>query len=144
VARTTVLRTVAFKEGFRPSSVRTHTYLFPSDVVEQPAHPAGFPTTWTGADYGMENEPADLARIAGDVSLDAAEARAMLSVDVMCWNCKHTTGLPRAPGSREPKTPKVSLRLDHGFGRDLIESGVQPTDQPVGHHDDEHVWHIIR
>lgn len=79
VSRTTVLRTAAFKDGLRPSPVQTHTYLFVSDVVEQPAQPAGFPTTWTGVDYGMEDDPADLAHIAGDVNPGPGEARAMIA-----------------------------------------------------------------
>lgn len=79
VSRTTVLRLAAFKTGYRPSRVQTHTYLFPSDVVEQRSRPRGFPTTWTGCDYGMEDDPADLARVAGDEGLGFEAAKAVVA-----------------------------------------------------------------
>lgn len=55
VSNTTVLRAAAFKTGYRPSKVVTHTYIFLDDVIHQPANPPGFPTTWGGttADYNM-------------------------------------------------------------------------------------------
>ena len=36
--------------------VSTETYIFPNDVINQPANPAGFPTTWGSetADYAMD------------------------------------------------------------------------------------------
>ncbi|MEN8737530.1 MAG: lamin tail domain-containing protein [Akkermansiaceae bacterium] len=34
---TTVLRAAAFKEGFQPTNVDTQTYIFPTDVLTQPA-----------------------------------------------------------------------------------------------------------
>lgn len=79
VDRTTVLRAAAFKEGLTPTNVDTQTYLFVDDVVNQPANPPGFPTTWTGSDYGMEQDPSDLALIAGDAGLSGAEAKAVIA-----------------------------------------------------------------
>ncbi len=37
IDRTTVIRAFAFAQGFRPTNVDTHSYIFPSDVVTQPA-----------------------------------------------------------------------------------------------------------
>ncbi|MHC1766067.1 MAG: CotH kinase family protein [Verrucomicrobiia bacterium] len=59
VNRTTVLRAAAFAEGWQPSRVATHTYLFLDDVVAQTRATtlaSGFPTTWKGqaADYGLD------------------------------------------------------------------------------------------
>lgn len=56
ISTTTVIRAAAFLEGFRPTGVDTHTYLFPAAVVAQPARPVGFPTSWAGvvADYAMD------------------------------------------------------------------------------------------
>jgi hypothetical protein len=59
VGRTTPLRAVALREGWRSSRVATHTYLFPSDVVGQTRAAtlaAGFPASWAGqaADYGLD------------------------------------------------------------------------------------------
>lgn len=61
------LRAVAIRDGMLPSSVTTHTYLYPEQVLSQPAAPAGFPTNWvtlnnpeasasTTADYEMDQK----------------------------------------------------------------------------------------
>lgn len=78
VTTTTTLRAAAFREGFQPSNIDTHTYLFVSEVVDQPSAPPGFPLSWTGADYGMEEEPSDLALIAGDSGLDVESSKAVI------------------------------------------------------------------
>jgi hypothetical protein len=59
IGRTTVLKAAAFRTGFEPSNVDTHTYLFLSDIVQQDFQKVverGFPTTWgaTAADYGLD------------------------------------------------------------------------------------------
>lgn len=46
ISKTTVLRAAAFKTGYFPSDINTHTYIFPMDVIHQPANPPGFPTSW--------------------------------------------------------------------------------------------------
>ena len=42
--------------GSTTGVVATETYVFPNNVVNQPAYPPGFPTTWGGeaADYAMD------------------------------------------------------------------------------------------
>lgn len=47
IARTTVLRAVAFQAGLATGDVVTHTYLFPDDVASQ-RRPADLPATWPG------------------------------------------------------------------------------------------------
>jgi hypothetical protein len=37
MSQTTVMRALAYRPGFRPTNVDTHTYIFPADVVNQPA-----------------------------------------------------------------------------------------------------------
>ncbi|MEI6148063.1 MAG: lamin tail domain-containing protein, partial [bacterium] len=61
VTNTTVLRAVAFKSGYAPSGIDTHTYIFPAQAIRQPTKPSGFPTNWVGldgvnyaADYAMD------------------------------------------------------------------------------------------
>lgn len=59
VDRTTVLRAAAFRDGWRPSPVVTHTYLFLNDVMAQSRAStlaAGFPASWgtQPADYGLD------------------------------------------------------------------------------------------
>jgi hypothetical protein len=46
IDRTTLVRAMAFKPGYRPAEVTTHTFIFLADVLHQPAQPPGFPTTW--------------------------------------------------------------------------------------------------
>jgi hypothetical protein len=60
----TVLRAAAFRDGWLPSDVDTHTYIFlegPRGVLSQPDLPAGHPRTWEGfpADYGTDPEIAN-------------------------------------------------------------------------------------
>jgi hypothetical protein len=60
ISNTTVLRARAFKEGWRPSNVDTHTYLFLGDVIYQAANgapPPNFPSSWgaNAVNYGMDS-----------------------------------------------------------------------------------------
>ena len=43
IATTTTLRAVAFKDSFAPTNVDTQTYIFPDDVIRQPAAPPDCP-----------------------------------------------------------------------------------------------------
>lgn len=57
VTGTTLLRAAAFKEGWLPSDVDTHSYIFLEQVLRQAATQPGYPTIWQGsypADYGMD------------------------------------------------------------------------------------------
>ncbi len=59
IDRTTTLRVAAFLDGWRPSRVVTHTYLFVEDIATQDqaaALAAGLPASWNGqaADYGLD------------------------------------------------------------------------------------------
>ncbi|MDI6447427.1 lamin tail domain-containing protein [Anaerobaca lacustris] len=73
VFRTTCLRVMAYKPGWRPSEIVTHSYIFLDDVLNQPRYPGGFPTTWgsTVVDYAMDgrvvNDPAYAPTIKDDL-----------------------------------------------------------------------------
>ncbi|MCS1409345.1 MAG: hypothetical protein M2R45_02525 [Verrucomicrobia subdivision 3 bacterium] len=59
IERTTVLRIAAFKPGYRPSKVKSHTFVFPEDVIFQSPDglpPELFPYLWgkNHVDYGMD------------------------------------------------------------------------------------------
>ena len=57
ISSTTCLRALASKNGWRSSPLMTQTYLFATDIVTQPAAPAGVPQVWQGgfkADYAMD------------------------------------------------------------------------------------------
>ena len=64
VAKTTLLRAAAYKDGHAPTNVDTQTYVFLDDVAVQPAAPPGFPTVWSGgaaADYEVDPEVVNAA-----------------------------------------------------------------------------------
>lgn len=67
IAGTTTLRAVAIKDDFFPSVSVTHTYLFPSDIINQSSSPSGYPADWgthnnngspflAVADYGIDSD----------------------------------------------------------------------------------------
>ncbi len=76
ITNTTALRAAAFKTGFQPSKIATHTYIFVSDVIRQSTNgvaPPGWPATWgtNVVDYGMDpdivNHPAYRDSITNDL-----------------------------------------------------------------------------
>ncbi|MBN1844442.1 MAG: lamin tail domain-containing protein [Sedimentisphaerales bacterium] len=58
ITTTTVVRSVAFKPGWRTAKVSTHSYLFVDHVAQQPADPAGWPDTW-GYDGDLDGNDGD-------------------------------------------------------------------------------------
>jgi len=65
VTNTTFLRAAAFKTNYAPSAVITHSYIFPENVLHQPAALPGYPTFWQGsypADYEMDSNVVDHPR----------------------------------------------------------------------------------
>jgi len=63
IATTSLVRSVAFKPGWRASKVTTHTYIFVDGVAIQPSDPVGWPADWgyssdagaiVPADYDMD------------------------------------------------------------------------------------------
>ena len=59
VTTTTHVRSVAFKPGWRPADVTTHSYIFIDDVARQPAEPPGWPTDWGYSSDAGAIVPAD-------------------------------------------------------------------------------------
>ena len=61
ITTTTDVRSAAFKTGWKPAGVTTHTYIFVNDVARQPANPPGWPSDW-GYDSEVDGTvPADYA-----------------------------------------------------------------------------------
>ena len=96
---TTCLRTVAFKPGFKPTNVDAQTYIFPNDVIRQPANIPGYPNprTWLGGssyayhDYEMDPEVVNDRAYSGMIK-DALKAIPTMSIasgraamDVFYW-----------------------------------------------------------
>jgi hypothetical protein len=76
IGGTTVIRAAAFKDGFAPSPVDTHSFIFPADVIRQSPNgetPPGWPASWgqNVVDYGMDpqvvNDPAYSSEIVSDL-----------------------------------------------------------------------------
>jgi hypothetical protein len=74
VSTTTVLRAVAVQPGLMTSTITTSTYIFVSDVVNQPTTPPGYPVRWGPytaipdtaiADYEMDPEITQDPKYAG-------------------------------------------------------------------------------
>jgi hypothetical protein len=75
ISNTTILRAAAFKDGFEPSNVDTHTYIFVSDVVRQStngAAPPGWPSSWGAnvVDYGMDPDVVNNAQFNATIQDD--------------------------------------------------------------------------
>ena len=58
ISTTTPLRAAGFKDGYLPTNIDTHTYIFVRDVVAQGNSHPGYPATWKG-DNGSGTETAD-------------------------------------------------------------------------------------
>lgn len=57
ITGTLALRAAAFRTNYAPSCVVTHSYIFPAQVLQQPASLPGYPATWQAgypADYAMD------------------------------------------------------------------------------------------
>jgi hypothetical protein len=71
ISRTTTLRAAAYRAGYQPSNVDTHSYIYLDNIVAQTG--GGFPATWAGvaADYAMDpdvvNSPAYSNTIRNDL-----------------------------------------------------------------------------
>lgn len=72
ISSTTILRSVAYRAGWQVSAVSSHSYIFPQQVISQPAAPAGMPTTW-GWSYDEGTELFNTAQpTAADYRMDTA------------------------------------------------------------------------
>lgn len=61
ISRTTVLRAIGSRPGFKSSAIDTHTYVFLSDILAQNLQSvtnAGFPDVWTGTTVDYDMDPA--------------------------------------------------------------------------------------
>lgn len=75
ITGTTVIRAAAFKDGFQPSNVDTHTYIFLEDVIRQSPTgqvPPGWPSTWGNnvRDYGMDPDVVNSPKYSATVKND--------------------------------------------------------------------------
>jgi hypothetical protein len=64
ITTTSNLRAAAFRAGWEPTNIDTHSYIFIDEVARQPARPPGFPIGWSGAgsDYGVDPDVVNSTR----------------------------------------------------------------------------------
>ncbi len=72
VDSTTLLRAMAFKPNFLPSTSETQTYIFLDDVLSQPAAPAGFPLSWGAQLNPNAYGKAIVSPVTADYAMDPA------------------------------------------------------------------------
>ena len=75
LSNTTMMRARAYRGGYAPTDIDTHTFLSVASTANQPANPVGFPATWCStdwsgygcytADYGMDGQVVTSARPGG-------------------------------------------------------------------------------
>lgn len=75
ISTTTALRAAAFIPGYETSTVKTQTYIFPAQVLNQPELPAGYPAAWGNA-YNFAFDTLTGPPIPADYRMDPAVTRA--------------------------------------------------------------------
>lgn len=70
ISSTTVVRATALKPGWLAPKPATHTYIFADQVVQQPAAPEGFPTTWGTDSEVNSNDGAGNGSVPADYAMD--------------------------------------------------------------------------
>ncbi|MBN1672207.1 MAG: fibronectin type III domain-containing protein, partial [Kiritimatiellae bacterium] len=136
VNRTTCLRACAIKSGMTTSQPFTQTYIFLSDVLKQPANPAGFPAQlrrsayddWWVADYAMDPEVVNNSRYSGMIK-GAFKSIPTLSLVVNINEMFGTNGalLGAKSGMAKPEIA-CSAELIYADGRPgfQIDCGLKP------------------
>ena len=147
VSSTTTLRAFAYKAGYEPTNVDTHTYIFVKDVVSQDyaaTIAAGLPTTWNGTsvDYGMDPDvigtfDADGNPTGGDnyggqyasTIQDDLKSLPTLSIVMNIDDMFGTNGIYSHPGNRGidwERETSVELMYPDGFTEGFqVDAGIR-------------------
>ncbi len=72
INKTSCLRAIAVKPGWKSSEIVTFSYIFLNDVIKQPRFPTGFPTTWGSnrVDYEMDPDVVNASAYAPTIKED--------------------------------------------------------------------------
>lgn len=124
IKQTTCLRAAAFKEGLEPADTKTHTFIFPADVITQSSDglpPPGFPYSWgqNQMDYGMDPRVVNDPRYKDEI-IPALKSIPTFSLVVKVEDLFHPeTGIYANAGrhGREAERP-ASIELIYPDGRD--------------------------
>ncbi|MDP6547120.1 MAG: lamin tail domain-containing protein, partial [Phycisphaerae bacterium] len=129
VTGTTVLRAAAYKPGYLPTNVDTHTYIFLDDVLQQSASPAGFPTYWNGtsANYAMDPNVVNHPTYSGTIR-DDMQAVPTVSIVTSVEDMFGSTGIyanPRGEGPAWERPASVEWINTDGSTLFQVDGGVQ-------------------
>ena len=137
IGTTATVRAVSVVAGGLAGVVSTETYVFPNDVINQPAHPAGFPSTWGSktADYAMDpritTNPLYSSQLVQDLlslpTMSIVTDEANLFDPVTGIYANATNSDMEVPASLEYFDPatgqtfqiNAALRMQGGVGRDV-------------------------
>jgi hypothetical protein len=133
IEQTTVLRAAAVKKGSKETRVKTHTYIFPADVIRQSSDglpPAGWLYMWgpNKVDYGMDprvvEDPKYRDSIVGDLK-SLPSMSLVMDLEDLFGKERGIYAEARLSG-RENERPS-SLELIHPDGRDgfQIDCGIR-------------------
>ncbi len=133
IPQTTVLRVAAFKPGHRPSRTKTHTFIFPRDVIHQSPDglpPEGFPYQWgkNQIGYGMDPRIVNDPRFRDEIEAGLKALPSFSIVMSMEAMFGETNGIYSNPGEqgRESERP-CSVEMLHPDGKQefQIDSGIR-------------------
>jgi hypothetical protein len=139
VSGTTVLRAMAYQEGYLPSNVDTQTYLFLDQVIRQPAHVPGWPnpTISVGGDstrvHDYEMDPA----VVDDPAYSGAIKKGLTDIPTMSlvvdqadmWDADGNGGFYRVNDVEKPVSVEI-INAGHPEKNVQVDAGVE------GHSDD--------
>ncbi|RKY06582.1 MAG: hypothetical protein DRP56_07160, partial [Planctomycetota bacterium] len=130
IATTTCLRAKAFKPGWMPSNSDTQTYIFLTDVIEQPTNPTGFPSSWDGVttDYEMDPDVVDAAAYSGGIIDDLKSIPTMslvLDVDDLFGETDGIYANPLNDGVEWERPSSIELIYPDGSEGFQVNAGVR-------------------
>ena len=140
ITTTTVLRSAAFKTGWKPASATTHTYVFAADVARQPTNPPGWPSDW-GYDAEVHGTvPADYAmdpRVVNSTLPGYSVREALLDIPTVSVSMlpddfiSRTTGIWANPLSRWERKCSVEYILPKPGGQKIEDGGQSRASVPA-------------
>ena len=130
ISSTTTLRAAAFRTGFQPSNVDTHTYIFVEDVIRQSpngAPPPGWPSNWGGntVDYGMDPDVVNNALFSQTIKEDLKTIPTFSVVMNLNDLFSSSTGIYANPGQDGRSWERAcSLELIYPDGREGFQENA--------------------
>ncbi|CAN5270314.1 hypothetical protein BH23VER1_BH23VER1_10690 [soil metagenome] len=124
---TTTLRAIAFRDGWLPTNVDSHTYIFVDDVAVQPADPPGWPTDWSFSSDAGAVVPSDYEmdpRVVGNTLPGYSVREALLDIpsvsiamtpsDFLNADGEPATGIYSNPLNRTERVCSIEYLLPDG------------------------------